>query len=229
MFGSVLRWSHKIILNDDWTGRKVLEIGCFNGFFLAELKKLGAKVYGYDINSSAVSVGKELFALDNLYSSFDLIESFGPYSDIVCVDIIEHLDEPNILISKLHSILAPEGRLFLAGPTIERKFHDKSDYPPHHKWWFSRVGLMKFLTNHGFIITTVLVERDALLMLRNFIGKIIHGYRMKEFNGVNVYSAPSFKGAFIRSLYKALTFSGNVLFAILRISYCSTVIVAIKK
>jgi len=226
LYGSTLRWSHRVLLRQDWEGRKVLEIGCFNGFFLAELKKAGATVYGFDVNPAAIAAGQKIFGLDGLHTSLDALAALGPYDDIVCIDVIEHLDSPETLMAQLSPMLAREGRLHVAGPTIERRLHDKSDYPPHHKWWFSRDGLTTFLRTSGYRVDQILVQRDAVLMLRNCIGKVINGFGRREFHGDVTVFAPSTDGVMLGPLYKALTWVGSALFTLLRVSYCSTVMVS---
>lgn len=227
LFGNTLRWSHEVLLKRAWEGRKVLEIGCFNGFFLAELKKVGAEVYGFDINSAALTVGKKVFGLEHLYGSIETLASLGPYDDIVCIDVIEHLDAPEVLLSRLEPMLNPFGLLHIAGPTLERRLHDKSDYPPHHKWWFSRDGLTSCLLQSGYDVDQMVIQRDALLLLRNYIGKVLNKSQPpNEFHGRVTAFAPSADGALTSRIYKAATWAGIALFGLLGISYCSTLIIA---
>jgi len=224
LFGSVLRWSHMRLLERNWAGRKVLEIGCFNGFFLAELRKAGAEIYGFDLNPAALDAGRQMFGIETLSTSLETLRTQGPFDDIVCVDVVEHVDVPEGLIEDLRSMLRPGGRLFVAGPTLERRMHDKSDFPPHHKWWFSRKGLTAFLGNSGFQLARTDIQRDALLMLRNTLGKLAHGFGEKEYYGDAAVSAPSVTGPLISRVYALVTWIGIGLFTILRISYCSTLL-----
>lgn len=224
LYGSILRWSHQRLLKRDWAGRKVLEIGCFNGFFMAELRKVGAEVYGFDLNPMALEAGRKLFGLDTTATSLESLEAHGPFDDIVCVDVIEHVDAPEELISQLHRMLRPNGRLFVAGPTSERRMHDKSDFPPHHKWWFTRRGLVEFLYKKGFKVSRVDIQRDAVLLLRNFLGKVAHGFHRKEYYGDAAVTAPNLSGPLMSRLYGLASAIGIGLFTILRISYCSTLI-----
>jgi SAM-dependent methyltransferase len=224
LYGSVLRWSHLRLLDRDWAGRKVLEIGCFNGFFLAELRKAGAQVYGFDVNPAALEVGREIFKLETIFPDLEALRAYGPFDDIICVDVIEHVDSPETLLAELHDMLRPGGRLFVAGPTSERRMHDKSDFPPHHKWWFTRKGLTSFLSLAGFKVTRVDIQRDALLMLRNALGKLAYGFNRREYYGDTNFSPPSMKGPIASRLYTLATVLGIGLFTALRISYCSTLI-----
>jgi SAM-dependent methyltransferase len=228
LYGKQLRWAHLELLKQDWSDRRVLELGCFNGFFLDELKKRGADVYGFDVNQDAVTIGSELFALTGrLDFSMERLARYGPFDDILCIDVLEHLDQPGTFINEINELLQPEGRLTVAGPTTERRFYDKSDFPPHHKWRFSRRGLRAMLQQHGFQVVSTSIQYDGMLFLRNFIGRFLYGMNKKEFYGDAVIVAPNMKLGF-RWLYTLLSMLGTRMFSILRISYCSTIFVAQK-
>jgi SAM-dependent methyltransferase len=230
LFGCQLRWSHKQLMQQDWSGRKVLEIGCFNGFFLNELRSLGAEVYGFDVNSAALEAGRKLFGLDGrIQDSLDALKAFAPFDDVICIDVIEHLDRPDQFLFQMLALLSPDGRILVAGPTVERRFFDKSDYPPHHKWRFSRAGLTRCLESAGYAVERVDIQYDGLLMLRNFLGKLLHGLRKKEFYGDVRIAAPSMDGKMSSRLYEWMSVAGQWLFRRLGIAYCSTILVAKQK
>ena len=229
LFGKQLRWAHRLLLKQDWSGRKVLEIGCFNGFFLFELQKRGADVYGFDVNQEAVTIGSDLFGLaSRLDSSRERLARNGPFDDIFCIDVLEHLDHPGNFLAEAHTLLKPGGRIIVAGPTVERRFHDKSDFPPHHKWWFSRPGLRALLRLHDFEVISTSIERDGMLFLRNLVGRGLNGLRKKEFYGETLITAPRLESSGKRFLYATFSTLGSALFTILRISYCSTIFIAKK-
>lgn len=229
LYGKQLRWAHLELLKENWAGRKVLEIGCFNGFFLDELRKLGADVWGFDVNRHALSVGQKLFGLgEKLDDSMSILAEQGPFDDILYIDVLEHLDWPENVLDEALLMLKPRGRVIVAGPTIERRFRDKSDYPPHHKWWFSRVGLKSCLQQKGLNIGYVAVQRDGLLFLRNFLGKAMHGLGKKEFYGDTKVEAPQFDSTIGRFSYSICAKIGIGLFSVFRISYCSTIIIGVK-
>lgn len=228
LYGKELRWAHTTLLKRSWAGRKVLEVGCFNGFFLDELKKRGADVYGFDVNSDALAVGQELFGLQGrLHNRMLELAPLGPFDDILCIDVLEHLTQPEAFLRELLIMLKPEGCIAVAGPTVERRFHDKSDYPPHHKWWFSSSGLQSLLQNNGFQMGSTTTQRDGMLFLRNFIGKVFAGLHKREFYGDAVAVAPA-QGGLWTACYAALRPTGRWLFTALRISYCSVILIATK-
>jgi SAM-dependent methyltransferase len=230
LYGHEYRWAHTELSKLNWSGRKVLEIGCFNGFFLYDLRKKGSDVYGIDSNQRAIMIGREKFGLsDRLYTSLDRLESQKPFNDIVCIDVLEHLEDPKAYLKKLETFLAPNGRMIIAGPTLERSLHDKSDYPPHHKWWFSRLGLKTLLESCDFELVSITIEKNGILFLRNLAGRIINGFNKHEFYGESFGYAPNTTGQFLQKIYSIASFIGTKLFTFLGICYCSTIFISRKK
>jgi SAM-dependent methyltransferase len=224
LHGSSLRWAHRTLLARGWRGRKVLEVGCFNGFFLSRLSVAGASVYGVDVNAEALSVGRRAFRLSNLFSSLDDIYEFAPFDDIVCIDVVEHVDCPEQLVEFFATILGAGGRVHVAGPTVERRIHDKTDYPPHHRWWFSRMGLRQMFGRLGFELERMDIEYDALLMVRNLIGLAANRTGVqREFYGDVSAAAPSLDRGLVGWVYRCVSRIGWCAFKCLGISYCSTV------
>ncbi len=227
--GRQLRWAHKNILRRSWKGRKVLEVGCFNGFFLDELRVRGADVYGFDLNKTAIDVGVEMFGFQGkLDTDLEKILKLGPFDDILCIDLLEHLHNPGKMVKMLSPHLNHEGQLIIAGPTVERKFHDKSDFPPHHQWWFSRNGLKKLVTRMGFHVHGVEVQRDGLLFIRNIVGRALKKGDIREFYGDEGIVAPDTSQGILGRAYNLLSYLSFFPMFVLGLSYCSTIIYARK-
>ena len=229
LHGKQLRWAHKELLKQDWSNCKILEIGCFNGFFLDELRNIGADVYGFDVNRNALSVGERLFGLEGrLSETIDEISKKGPFDAIFCIDVLEHMNNPEDVMQKIGMLLTSSGRVVIAGPILERRFHDKSDYPPHHAWWFSPEGLDLFIKKSGFDITTKMVQHDGLLMLRNIAGKFIHRNAYREYYGETLTVSPNVQVGIAGWIYSIVAYVGTALFTLLRIPYCSALFIAKK-
>jgi len=229
--GKQLRWSHQVLLDLNWQNRRVLEIGCFNGFFLDELRNAKADVWGFDVNKNAIRIGGELFNLTGrMFSDLDSALAHGPFDDILCIDVLEHMDRPDDFVAKLSSHLKRYGQLVIAGPTLERGFHDKSDFPPHHKWWFSRPGLRSMAEISGYKITAIRVQRDGMLLLRNLLGRMMNKGPSKEFYGDgSSFSVNINKGSWVGRVYSVATWVGTALLALMGRSYCSSVLMARQK
>lgn len=230
LYGSELRWAHSNLLEQEWDGHKVLEIGCHNGFFVKKIIDQGGDAFGFDLNTRALGVGAELFQLgDRLYASLDEAAVNGPFDHILCIDVLEHVDCPEAYLQNLVELLTPNGKISIAGPTRERILHDKSDFPPHHKWWFSRPGLRLMLERCGLDVLSTTIQRDGLLFLRNLLGRILSGQFSREFHGQTSISLPRLQLIGAGVALKTLQTLGTGLFSMLRISYCSSLMIAVKK
>ena len=229
LHGKQLRWAHDELLKENWSGRRVLEIRCFNGFFLDELKKKGANVYGFDVHQDATQAGLGLFnPKDRFSNSLIEITAQAPFDDILCIDLVEHLIDPTQFISDMRKLLNPDGYLYIAEPILERKFRDKSDYPPHHKSWFSQQGLEVLLANGNYHIAKSDLQYDGYLFFRKFLSKIIHGNGKVEYHGDVVVSASKMEGFLGRNIQNLMTKIRTLLFKLFNIPYYSAIIVGGK-
>ncbi|MBU0614333.1 class I SAM-dependent methyltransferase, partial [Patescibacteria group bacterium] len=77
------------------SGGKVLEIGCANGRFLAQLKRLGWTVEGLEMNEKAADYAKTVRHIDVKSGKFgEVTLTNGPYDAVVMNMVLEHLYSP---------------------------------------------------------------------------------------------------------------------------------------
>ncbi len=94
----------------------ILDIGCGAGFLSNPLAKMGHTVTGIDLSESSLAVAKKQDSTDtvqylqaNAYSLPFPKDSF----DVVCaMDVLEHIEEPNLLIAEGARVLKPGGLFF---------------------------------------------------------------------------------------------------------------------
>ncbi|MDY6902479.1 MAG: class I SAM-dependent methyltransferase [Cyanobacteriota bacterium] len=103
----------------------ILDYGCANGLFQKYLQQQGfSKSYGYDPYASGNGFGN------------DAILAKAPFDYILLQDVIEHVEDPRKLLSKLDSLLAPGGYILIGTPNaanIDLTKPDISDfYNPVH-------------------------------------------------------------------------------------------------
>ena len=83
----------------------ILDYGCANGLFIEYFRKKGfSKSYGYDPYASENGFGN------------DAILAKAPFDYILLQDVIEHVEDPRKLLSKLDSLLAPGGYILIGTP-----------------------------------------------------------------------------------------------------------------
>lgn len=95
-----------------------LEIGCGFGFLLDYAQAVhGWKAKGFDPGHSARQ-GKDVLGVDIELAYLDSPEQAGDPADLIlCSEVIEHVFEPETLLSVLRRTLAPGGTLLLTTPS----------------------------------------------------------------------------------------------------------------
>ncbi len=112
------------IISEIGKNKTVLDIGCGAGILTNALSKEGHTVYGIDLSPSSLEVAKRYdmtkkvsYAVANAYALPFENEMFN----VVCaMDVLEHVEEPSLLISEASRVLKPGGLFFFH--TFNRNF-----------------------------------------------------------------------------------------------------------
>jgi 2-polyprenyl-3-methyl-5-hydroxy-6-metoxy-1,4-benzoquinol methylase len=141
----------------------ILDVGCGSGEISAHLAALGHRLSGIDISHTAINK----YSLRGLRGMVGDVEkgipiASGTFDLIWCSEVIEHLQNPEFLLSECHRLLKPRGQLILSTPnsgyyvyrllraagfTWEKLQH------PGHRQFFTPGSLMKLLQRCGFEVT----------------------------------------------------------------------------
>tara|TARA_Y100000768_G_scaffold320711_1_gene256561 strand:+ start:15319 stop:16035 length:717 start_codon:yes stop_codon:yes gene_type:complete len=100
-------------------GKKVLDIGCGGGLLTEELCKAGALVTGIDSSAKSIKIAQQHAKEHNYeinYINKSIFESsFSKKFDcIICFEMIEHINSPNLLLKKILEISKDNSSLFLS-------------------------------------------------------------------------------------------------------------------
>jgi 2-polyprenyl-6-hydroxyphenyl methylase / 3-demethylubiquinone-9 3-methyltransferase len=106
-------------------GKRILDVGCGGGLLSEAMAKAGATVTGIDLGPATVEVA-ELHALESGASVRYLRESAeqhaianaGAYDLVTCMEMLEHVPEPQSVMHALHTLVKPDGDVFVS--TINR-------------------------------------------------------------------------------------------------------------
>lgn len=102
-------------------GKKVLDVGCGGGILSESLAKQGAIVTGLDMDKTIIGVAK----LHQLESKVEVeyvtqtVESLSAerpqyYDVITCMEMLEHVPEPQSVIKSCAQLLKPDGHIFFS-------------------------------------------------------------------------------------------------------------------
>ncbi|MBU1121028.1 MAG: class I SAM-dependent methyltransferase [archaeon] len=95
---------------------KILDVGCLDGGFAVEFKKIGFNVFGCDISPAI----KKAEARGINCKKFDFEGKF-PYpknffDGVIAAEVIEHVFDTDNFLGELHRILKPKGFLVISTP-----------------------------------------------------------------------------------------------------------------
>lgn len=115
-----LNFIHTSISNAIGGNGEVLDVGCGNGNISLFLGQKGYKVKGIDISPDAIEVAKGRNTNPNVsfevQPAEELRDNGERYKAIVCSEVLEHLDQPQLLIDVLYDILDDDGVLVVTVP-----------------------------------------------------------------------------------------------------------------
>jgi 2-polyprenyl-6-hydroxyphenyl methylase / 3-demethylubiquinone-9 3-methyltransferase len=102
-------------------GAKVVDVGCGGGLLSEALARAGANVTAIDLGAKLIEIAKLHLFESNLQvdyrvqSSEELAAAEPASFDVVCcMEMIEHVPDPFVLIRDLAAMLKPGGQLFLS-------------------------------------------------------------------------------------------------------------------
>ncbi|MDA8121147.1 MAG: methyltransferase domain-containing protein [Deltaproteobacteria bacterium] len=102
-----------------FAGKRVLDVGCGNGYVLERYAREGAEVFGVDITETAVDLCRKRFALSGQKGDFRVADAeslpFGDGSfDCVCsMGVLHHTPRPDKAVAEIHRVLAAGGMLIV--------------------------------------------------------------------------------------------------------------------
>jgi SAM-dependent methyltransferase len=124
---------------------RILDYGCGAGVFVQYLRDQGyAHAVGYDPYVPAFAEPARLKE---------------QYDAVLAQDVIEHADDPRVMLQEILDCLKPEGLLYLGTPLANRirlKQHERfamSLHQPYHRHIFSLNALLEMTRSHGLRVT----------------------------------------------------------------------------
>lgn len=154
------------------TNKRVLELGCSVGTQSKVLQQdLNCDVTGIEINPTAAEQAKRYCSkvivgnLDEI--DFDSILAQEKFDVVLCADVLEHLYNPTMLLSKVKRLIGASGYLVASLPNIVHAsviyemLHGRFDYRQKglldnsHIRFFTRSTIINSFSSAGFKIDTL--------------------------------------------------------------------------
>ena len=157
--------SHTILLAnlpEPGQGKRVLDVGCGDGYLGEILAARGYQVVGIEKPDRAGAGFPAAVELVEADLDFGMPRLSGPFAFILCADILEHLRDPQKLLLQLCPLLAPEGCLLASLPNsgnlyfrlkvLQGQFpaHDRGLFDRTHLHFYTWAGWLDLLASGGF-------------------------------------------------------------------------------
>jgi len=129
--------------------RRVLDIGCAFGYGSALLAPEAASVTGIDLFDDALVYAREHYGDRCVFAKMDATAlEFSPQSfdAVTCFEVIEHVQEPLLLLGEIRRVIAPGGVVMLSTPIRQ----EGRQLDPTHLREYSPPEFRSLLQQTGF-------------------------------------------------------------------------------
>jgi SAM-dependent methyltransferase len=159
---------------------RILDVGCWVGFLLAEAGERGWSGIGLEPSEWASAWARDRLGLDvRTTDLFGAELSHSTFDAVFLGDVIEHLPEPEAALERISSLLAAGGVVAMAlpdsGSRLARAMRGRWwAVTPTHLQYFTRGSMVALLARAGF--QPLLVEtQPKSFTVRYYLGRI-EGY-----------------------------------------------------
>lgn len=162
-------------------GASMLDVGCGNGGFLAQMKNRGFDVQGTEWSAaSAARIPAEAGIRIHVGDLLDLHLPAQTFDLITLFHVFEHVRRPFEILKECRRLLRPGGRLVLSMPNAQSRqakrfglawFHHD---PPRHLFGFGIASLTPLLAQAGFHverINTFSIEQNPFGFIQSFLNR----------------------------------------------------------
>jgi SAM-dependent methyltransferase len=107
-----LTWARELDrLEPHATGRELLDVGCYAGFFLEQARERGYAVAGVEPSRWAAEHARSTLGLEVFVGPIEAFPAERRFDVVTLWDVIEHLTDPVGVLRRIHGLLRPGGVL----------------------------------------------------------------------------------------------------------------------
>lgn len=150
-----------LMLYQNTSGGRVLDVGCGDGSFLQALKQVGfTDVRGLEPSDTfSQHVSKEFIVYHEYLTAQT---NLGPFDAVVSREVLEHVWDIHDFLEGIKRVLKPGGQCLIEVPRLEKAIQDNRfyDFFTDHVNYFSQQTLILLLQMHGFEVDLITTGMD---------------------------------------------------------------------
>jgi 2-polyprenyl-3-methyl-5-hydroxy-6-metoxy-1,4-benzoquinol methylase len=178
----------------------LLDVGCSYGRYLLEMKRLGFKCQGIEMDKTSAKWGEREFGVKITSDNFINFSNRKKFDIVTMRMFLEHSFSPMKVLSKANKILKSDGQLIITVPDyngIEQLLYGEYGYNLHlpaHLYHFTEESILKYLIKNNF---------DKIKIYHSFLDRdLIAPLTFMAKNGKNTYLLKKiFTNKFFRLLF----------------------------
>ena len=142
-------------------GRRLLDLGCGNGRFVAWARLVGWDACGIEPDPVSAAIAREINGAPIYRSLEDLPAADGAFDVVAANHVLEHLPDPAGALRRVHRLLRPGGTLYVGVPHWESWMRHLFGQrwialePSRHLVMFDRQSLRRLVEQSGFEVESV--------------------------------------------------------------------------
>jgi len=150
------------LIKEYQTDAKTLEVGSFGS---PSYTRFFSNRIGIDIRPGR--------GVDIVASVYDLPFKDGEFDVVLCMSVIEHLEEPLVVIKEMRRVLKNGGKIIISVPFMFPIHEAPNDY-----WRFTKYGL-RYLFRDGWEIEKLVAENDTQETIAVLLQRLGYQTKMK--------------------------------------------------
>jgi SAM-dependent methyltransferase len=156
---------------------RLLDLGCWVGFLLAEARERGWETLGVEPSEFASAYARERLGLEVLTADlFEVELPSGSFDAVVLGDVIEHLPDPGGALERIAALLRPGGVLQMALPDAGSRLARTMgarwwSVIPTHVQYFTRQSISTLLERLGWEVLEITTAPKAFTVAY-YLGRI---------------------------------------------------------
>lgn len=159
--------------------RRVLDVGCGVGYGAALLKQAGAaEVVAVDVAEAVIEVARQEVpegVLCEVADARSLPYGDGSFDLVVCLETIEHVEDPDRVLDELARVVRRDGLLLISSPNRNRYVpgnpHHRHEYtPPELRAALERrFPAVRLIPQHAMLASVIGSDLDAEVLVRPLV------------------------------------------------------------